>query len=131
MKQNPKSIKERFNKLAKKGGEAVIRIEAEWHASGLEDRFGPWQDGKMAICVFNGAVQENTQTLSITGVAEDKDGLTVNVRTGLLGGPPSRPGHFSYPQDVKFVDDSDKPVKFDYAGIVKPLHIQKPPARKR
>jgi hypothetical protein len=131
MKMNPKSIKERFNKLAKKGGEAIIRVEAEWNASGLAERFGEWQEGKMAICVFNGAVQENTQNLFITNVTENKDGLTVNVRTGILGGPPSRPGHFSYPQDVKFVDDSDKPVKFEYAGIVQPLHRQTPPKRKR
>lgn len=129
-KMNPRMIKDRFNKLAKKGGEAVIRIEAEWHASGLEDRFGPWQDGKMAVCVFNGAVQENTQIIRIDGITDDGEKLTVHARTGILGGPPSRPGHFSYPQDVKWVDDSDKPVTFDYAGIAKPNHLQKPPGRK-
>jgi hypothetical protein len=121
---NPKMIKDRFNKLAKKGGEAVIRIEAEYRASGLEDRFGPWQDGKMAVCVFNGAVQENTQTIGISSVTDDGGKLTAHVHTGILGGPPSRRGHFSYPQDVKFIDASEKPVEFEYTGIVKPLHVK-------
>ena len=129
-KMNPKMIKDRFNALAKKGGEAVIRIEAEWNASGLADRFGEWQEGKMAVCVFNGAVQENTQTIGITSVTDDGGKLTAHVRTGVLGGPPSRPGHFSYPQDVAFVDASAKPVQFDYAGAATPKHLHKPPTRK-
>jgi hypothetical protein len=131
MKMNPKSIKDRFNKLAKKGGETIVRVEAEWNASGLKERFGEWQEGKMAICVFNGAVQENTQTIHITNVSDDGKNLTAHVHTGLMGGPPTRPGHFSYPQDVAFVDASDKPVVFDYAGIVMPRHKETPPRRKR
>jgi hypothetical protein len=130
MKMNPKTIRSEFNKLAKKGGEAVIRVEAVWHASGLEDRFGPWQDGKMAVCVFNGAVQENTQVIHIAGVSDDGAKLTADVRTNLLGGPPSRPGHLSYPQDVAWVDSSEKPVAFSYNGVVKPNHIKSPKAGK-
>jgi hypothetical protein len=130
MKMNPKTIRDDFNTLAKKGGEAVIRVEAVWHASGLEDRFGPWQDGKMAVCVFNGAVPENTQIIRIAGVTDDGGKLTAHVRTGILGGPPSRPGHFSYPQDVTWADASEKPVEFEYKGIVRPHHVKGPGAGK-
>ncbi len=130
MKMNPTMIRDRFNELARKGGDAVVRVEAEWNASGLEQRFGPWQDGKMAVCVFNGAAQENTQVIGISGVTEDDAKLTVHVYKGMLGGPPTRPGHLSYPQDVKWVPQSEKPVEFEYNGIVKPNRTKKPTAGK-
>ena len=129
MKMSPQTIKKQFNELAKRGGEAVIRNEAVWRASGLEDRFGPWQDGKMAICAFAGEVQENSQVIRVLGVTEGDDRLIAQVSTGILGGPPSRPGHFSYPQDVKFVEPSDKPVQFEYNGVIKPGF--KPPVKRR
>jgi hypothetical protein len=130
MKMDPKAIRTEFNRLAKKGGEAVIRVEAVWHASGLEDRFGPWQDGMMAVCVFSGAAQENTRVIGISGVTEEDGKLTAHVYKGMLGGPPSRPGHLSYPQDVKWVPQSEKPVEFEYNGAVKPNRIKKPTAGK-
>jgi hypothetical protein len=120
-------LSRKFNNLAQKGGECVIRNASEWKKSGLGKQYGELPPGKMAVCVFNGAVQENGQVILIRRVHEEADHIAVEVRVGILGGRISRPGISSTPFDVKFVADSDKPVKFDYVGMVMPRHRQPPP----
>lgn len=127
MKMSPKAIKDHFNQMSRDGGEHVVRTEAEWKETGLWTEYGELPKGYMAICVFNGAVQENTQAIHIDSVKEDRAGLHVTVRTNIVGGPPSRPGHESSPHAVKFVPETRKPVTFDYVGIVPPRHRQGDP----
>jgi hypothetical protein len=114
------NLKGKFNKLSRKGGECVIRTNAEWLSSGLDTRYGDLPEGKMAICVFAGECPENSRIIRISGMKDDGKKLHIEVTEGILGGPPSRPGHSSYPQDVQFAPLSDKPVKFTYAGVVAP-----------